>query len=130
MSWQTPVFDRTAADVAARADKCYFSAALLNRIEGNTAVLAQASGTDYVPRSWAETDFLTPTGMQHLLAGLAAVRAAYYTLPTTPAVPALPAVRYDAVNDIEHIQHDLYTLHRRNTDPDRLLYAGQTIGVI
>ena len=35
--WQTPVYDRTAADVAAGAEKCYITAELLNRIEGNTA---------------------------------------------------------------------------------------------
>ena len=36
--WQTPVYDRTAADVAAGAEKCYITAELLNRIEGNTAI--------------------------------------------------------------------------------------------
>ena len=40
MPWQVPIYDRTEADVKAKADKCYFSAAMLNRIEGNLAYLA------------------------------------------------------------------------------------------
>ena len=44
--WQTPVYDRTAADVAAGAEKCYITAELLNRIEGNTAHMAQLLGVE------------------------------------------------------------------------------------
>ena len=32
MPWQVPIYDRTEADVKAKADKCYFSAAMLNRL--------------------------------------------------------------------------------------------------
>ena len=44
--WQTPVYDRTAADVAAGAEKCNITAELLNRIEGNTAHMAQLLGVE------------------------------------------------------------------------------------
>ena len=44
MPWQVPIYDRTEVDVKAKADKCYFSAAMLNRIEGNLAYLADLFG--------------------------------------------------------------------------------------
>lgn len=50
--WQTPVYDRTAADVAAGAEKCYITAELLNRIEGNTAHMAQLLGVEIDTRTW------------------------------------------------------------------------------
>ena len=130
MPWQTPVFDRTAADVAAHADKCYFSAALLNRIEGNIAVLAAHFGVAVHTRSWADTDFLTPGEMTRILADLQAVRNAYYTLPGTPDTPSLPATVYTDVNAIEQILWSVRELRARNLNPDRYTYAGETIGVI
>ena len=85
--WIAPVYDRTAADVAAGAEKCYFSAEALNRIEGNLQYLADLLGaTGVQTRSWTSTDFLRLSDMQRILANLAAVREAYYALPGSPDI--------------------------------------------
>ena len=54
--WQTPVYDRTAADVAAGAEKCYITAELLNRIEGNTAHMARLLGVEIDTRTWTSLE--------------------------------------------------------------------------
>lgn len=85
--WQTPVYDRTAADVAAGAEKCYITAELLNRIEGNTAHMAQLLGVEIDTRTWTSLGLLTRAQMQRILDNLATVRAAYYTLPVHRTFP-------------------------------------------
>lgn len=134
-AWQTPVFDRTAEELAARAGKCCFSARLLNRIEGNTQVLAERFGVRGLSfRQWRGTDFLTPAQMQRILQNLAAVRAAYHVLPGSPPVPALPATHWQDVNDIEAILWGLDMLWQRNAARLKIyageLCAGDGIGVI
>ena len=64
--WQTPVYDRTAADVAAGAEKCYITAELLNRIEGNTAHMAQLLGVEIDTRTWTSLGLLTRAQMQRI----------------------------------------------------------------
>lgn len=123
MAWQTPVYTRTAEDVAAGADSCYFSAGMLNRIEGNIAVLAEIFGVQVHTKTWVDTDFLTPAEWQRVLDDLQTVRDAYVSLPDLPQVPALPATLWSDVNDIERIlweQHDLWTRNRAHVD-----YAGE-----
>ena len=135
MPWQVPIYDRTETDVKAKADKCYFSAAMLNRIEGNLAYLADLFGVTIQTKTWASTDFLTPSQMQRILANLKTVRDAYNTLPGTPEIPAFPATGYADVNAIEQILWSLRETWERNDNPARKvytgeLYAGQMIGVI
>lgn len=135
MPWQVPIYDRTEADVKAKADKCYFSTALLNRIEGNLAYLAELFGVTIQTKTWAGTDFLTPSQMRRILANLKTVRDAYNTLPGTPEIPAFPATGYADVNAIEQILWSLQETWERNDNPARKvytgeLYAGQMIGVI
>ena len=66
--WQQPVFDRTAEDLAAGDEKCCFSPQLLDRIEGNTEVLAGLFGVrGLAARRWQATDFLTAGEMQRIL---------------------------------------------------------------
>lgn len=123
MAWQTPVCDRTAEDVAAGADSCYFNAGTLNRIEGNIAVLAERFGVQVHTKTWVDTDFLTPSEWQRVLDDLQTVRDAYVSLPGLPPVPALPATLWSDVNDIERIlweQHDLWARNRAHAD-----YAGE-----
>ncbi len=134
MAWQNPVFDRTAADVAAGAEKCYFSPELLNRIEGNTHWLAEKYGVFMsAPRSWSSTDFLTINQMQRILSEADAVRTACRLPPGVWVVPAFPAVTWQAVNDLEHLQWKLYDIWQRN-QADVLYvneaYAGEQIGVL
>lgn len=135
MPWQVPIYDRTEAGVKAKADKCYFSAAMLNRIEGNLAYLADLFGVSIQTKTWVSTDFLTPSQMQRILANLKTVRDAYNTLPGTPEIPAFPATGYADVNAIEQILWSLRETWERNDNPARKvytgeLYAGQMIGVI
>ena len=117
--WQTPVYDRTAADVAAGAEKCYITAELLNRIEGNTAHMAQLLGVEIDTRTWTSLGLLTRAQMQRILDNLATVRAAYYTLPS-------------AINDMEQVLWSLHELWQRNSVKQYAgeICAGQEIGVI
>lgn len=132
--WLAPIYDRTAADVAAGAEKCYFSAEALNRIEGNLQSLADLLGAEGVQtHRWAATDFLRLSDMQRILSNLAVVRDAYYAMPGSPDIPALPAVRWDDVNAIEKITAGIRELWHRNQNRLKL-YAGEGyaggIGVI
>jgi len=133
-NWIAPVYDRSAADVAARAEKCYFSAETLNRIEGNLQYLAELLGvTEVETRTWAGTDFLRLSDMQRILANLAAVRDSYYALPGSPDIPEPPATMWSDVNAIEEITAGIQELWKRNENRMKL-YAGEFfaggIGVI
>ena len=130
--WQTPVYDRTAADVAAGAEKCYITAELLNRIEGNTAHMAQLLGVEIDTRTWTSLGLLTRAHMQRILDNLATVRAAYYTLPGTPNIPTAPSTLYSALNDMEQVLWSLHELWQRNSVKRYAgeICAGQEIGVI
>lgn len=134
MAWQEPVFDRTAADLAAGADKCFFSPALLNRIEGNTAYLAALFGVSVTTKTdWAATDFLTAGQMGRILANVDKVRAAYFALPGAPALPALPATHYADVNAVEELLWGMRTLWDRNAASRYYTgewSAGEQMGVI
>lgn len=133
MAWETPVFDRTAADVAAGAEKCYISAELLNRIEGNTQYLADLFKVKLTTKIWKNTDFLTPSQMQRILSNVQKVQTAYFSLPGSPALPAMPATRWDAINAIEEIQWGIHELWERNTRCKIYsgeISAGNQIGVI
>ena len=132
--WIAPVYDRTAADVAAGAEKYYFSADALNRIEGNIQYLADLLGVaGVVMHTWAATDFLRLSDMQGILANLAAVRNAYHALPGSPDIPAPPATLWSDVNAIEEITAGIHELWQRNAARFKLyageVYAGE-IGVI
>lgn len=132
LMWQTPVYDRTAADVAAGAEKCYITAELLNRIEGNTAHMAQLLGVEVDTRTWTSLGLLTRAQMQRILDNLATVRAAYYTLPGTPNIPTTPSTLYSTINDMEQILWSLHELWQRNSVKQYAgeICAGQEIGVI
>ena len=71
--WQIPIYDRTAANVAEGADKCYMNAETLNRIEGNTAYMASLLGAKVSTRPWEATDFLTRSEMERILQNIQAV---------------------------------------------------------
>lgn len=123
--WIAPVYDRTAADVTAGAEKCYFSAETLNRIEGNLQYLAELLGvTEVETHTWAGIDFLRLSDMQRILANLAAVREAYHALPGSPDIPAPPATLWSDVNAIEEITAGIHELWQRNQNRMKL-YAGE-----
>ncbi len=130
--WRTPVYDRTAADVAAGADKCYVNAALLNRLEGNTSHLAALLGVKVTAKDWTATDLLTRSEMERILTNIQTVRDAYYTLPGTPELPETPSTLYSDINTMEQVQWSLWELWRRNSQKQYTgeICAGQTIGVI
>ena len=123
--WIAPIYDRTAADVAAGAEKCYFSADARNRIEGNIQYLADLLGvTDVVTHIWEATDYLRLSDMQRILSNLAAVRKAYHALPGNPDIPAPPATLWSDVNAIEEITAGIHELWQRNQNRMKL-YAGE-----
>lgn len=114
MAWQVPVFDRTEADMLAGAEKCYFSASVLNRVEGNLAYLADMLGVQIATRTWVATDFLTAGQMKRILGNLAAVRSAYFARPGAPDIPAPPCVTWHEFNDVEEIIEGVRDLWERN----------------
>ena len=91
--WQQPIYDRTKADVSAGADKCYINAALLNRLEGNSAYLAELLGPKIQTKTWAPTDLLTRSEMERILQNIQTLRDAYYTLPG-PAPCTATSIRW------------------------------------
>ena len=125
-------FSLSASDVAAGAEKCYITAELLNRIEGNTAHMAQLLGVEIDTRTWTSLGLLTRAQMQRILDNLATVRAAYYTLPGTPNIPTAPSTLYSAINDMEQVLWSLHELWQRNSVKQYAgeICAGQEIGVI
>lgn len=132
MEWQTPVFDRTAADAAARADKCFFTPALLNRIEGNTAYLAQLAKVTVSTRTWSATDFLTASEMQRILDSLSQVRTALKA-DSVGQIPQLPATGWWDVNNIEKTQAllmDSWQKEQQAASYAGERYAGEMMGVI
>lgn len=134
MAWQAPVFDRTAEDVAAGAEKCCFSHGLLNRIEGNTRYLAELLGVTVETHEWVATDFLTLAEMRRILANLTAVRSAYYALPGSSDIPAPPATLWSDVNAIEEVLWGIRELWERNAARLKVYvgeaFVGDGIGVI
>lgn len=132
MAWQTPICDRTEQDLQAGADKCYFSAEMLNRIEGNIAFLADLFRVTVHTKIWKSTDFLTVSEWKRILQDLDTVRRAYVTLPQTPEIPPLPATLWTDVNAIESIlyrKRDLWDRNRANTVYAGELYAGEPGGI-
>lgn len=95
--WQIPIYDRTAANVAEGADKCYMNAETLNRIEGNTAYMASLLGAKVSTRHWEATDFLTRSEMERILQNIQAVRDAYFVLPGTSDLPETPTTLYTGI---------------------------------
>lgn len=130
--WQQPIYDRTKADVSAGADKCYINAALLNRLEGNSAYLAELLGPKIQTKTWTPTDLLTRSEMERILQNIQTLRDAYHTLPGTPALPETPSTLYSDINTMEQVQWSMYELWRRNEQRSYTgeICAGQTIGVI
>lgn len=130
--WQQPIYDRTKADVSTGADKCYINAALLNRLEGNSAYLAELLGPKIQTKTWTPTDLLTRSEMERILQNIQTLRDAYHTLPGTPALPETPSTLYSDINTMEQVQWSMYELWRRNTQRSYTgeICAGQTIGVI
>ncbi len=132
--WQTPIDNRTAAAVAAGAESCFFSPQLLNRIEGNTAFLADRLGVALPkPRVWTNLDYLTEGEMRRILRQLTQVRAAARLPPGYYAVPAYPATDWQAVNAIERLQKKLYELWQTEQTKELYtgeLYTGEAMGVI
>lgn len=130
--WRTPIYDRTEADVQAGADKCYVSAALLNRIEENTAYIAELLGLSVTSRAWTQTDLLTRSEAQRILDNLAAVRQTYHVLPGTPDLPDAPSTLYTDINAMEQVQWSMHELWQRNSQKQYTgeICAGQAIGVM
>ncbi|ODU56966.1 MAG: hypothetical protein ABT01_02975 [Clostridium sp. SCN 57-10] len=111
---ETLITDRAQADVEQRTAKGHYNASDLNRVgQAMLNVAARIVGMGGVcavnPKTdWAMQDIPTEAQMPAYLSDLAAIRAAYASLPDTPDVPgSMEHLTYGAANDIEQMLRDV-----------------------
>ena len=109
MAWVTPIYNRTAGT--------YYSAADLNRIEGDvqylTDLLATYGYTVIVTTKtdWVQTDIPTETDMERMLGNVQNLVDVYQTMPDTPALPiTMTRITYTDANTIERAFEDVKIL--------------------
>ena len=133
--WQSPITDRTQADVDARNALGTLNASDLNRIEGNSEYLAQELGVSLsTAPTWAQTSIPVESDYQRILSNLGTLMGAVYLPNGAPELPSMPLNSYTQYNTIEQIQ---LILQERYLDvlADTIFagegdYAGGNIGVI
>lgn len=134
MNWQAPVFDRSQEDVDTRAKKAYINVDDINRIEGNSEVLAALVGAVITTQTtWRMQDFLTLATHTRIANNLSVMLSAWHKLDSWPAVPPPPLNTWQKLNAIEQLHYELHRLRTENSA--RFFYAGeafagQEIGVI
>ena len=113
----TLITDRTPSDVEAGADKGYYNAADLNRVEAAMEYVAarlRAAGCGVsvtAKTDWTMSDIPTPADMDRYLSNLATLRGALTALPATPSVPDdMSGLTWQEANDIERILADVDAL--------------------
>lgn len=135
MPWQTPVTDRTAADVAARNAKGTLNASDMNRIEGNLQVLSQELEAPIpAAKTWDDTGIPLVSDYERLISGTQTVRAALSVPEELPETPGMPLNLFSKYNDLEAILlglHNRYlALQSAKIRCGEGFYTGNTIGVI
>ncbi len=133
MAWETPVYDRTAADIANKTAKAYRNASDVNRLEGNCEELAALLGVSITTDNWTREDLPDESEFARILQNIQDLRDAYYIRTDTPSTPAVPLTTYQKMNAAEKILADLYAIYNENLEA--IVYAGEaylgeTIGVI
>jgi len=123
--WQTPITDRTLADVEfanANRDspeplKGMRNASDLNRISNNMRYISNlllllgiATPEITCKCDWLITDFPRESDIRKYQTDLNALRTVGNVLTTTPLTPDLPYTHYQKLNDIEQIIHDLHII--------------------
>ena len=116
------IYDRTVQDIQEMTTKAYIDYQDLNRIElaikWVSHVLNQYGyrNATHNKVNWHPEDRRTDSEMERLRKNIAAIRAAYYTLPSTPQTPE--RIIYTSIyqaNFIEQIIHDIGVLVERSS---------------
>lgn len=111
------IFDRVQADVDSMTDKAYIDYHDLNRIEDAikwvSHILNRYGYLNTITEGyiWQPQDRRTESEMERIRNNLAAIRAAFYTLPSTPQTPdRITFTSIYQANFIEKIIYDIGTL--------------------
>ncbi|MFQ7583275.1 MAG: hypothetical protein ACLRMW_03710 [[Clostridium] symbiosum] len=116
------IYDRTVQDIQEMTTKAYIDYQDLNRIElaikWVSHILNQYGyrNATHTKVNWHPEDRRTDSEMERLRKNIAAIRAAYYTLPSTPQTPE--RITYTSIyqaNFIEQIIHDIGVLVERSS---------------
>lgn len=116
------IYDRTVQDIQEMTTKAYIDYQDLNRIElaikWVSHILNQYGyrNATHNKVNWHPEDRRTDSEMERLRKNIAAIRAAYYTLPSAPQTPE--RITYTSIyqaNFIEQIIHDIGVLVERSS---------------
>lgn len=106
----------------------------LNRIEGNTAELAQLVAASVQTRTWSYGDIPRVSDYFRLIKNVQSIRNAWGALAKTPETPMQPLNTYQKWNDIEKILHDVHYVFERTAQSYYYcgdeIFAGEGIGII
>ncbi len=83
MAWETPIYDRTAADITNKTAKAYRNASDVNRLEGNCEVLADLLDVEITVECWTREDLPDESEFARILPNIQDLRDAYYTRTDT-----------------------------------------------
>lgn len=129
MAWQTPITDRSPADLANGSAKGYYQCSDLNRVSNNTAYLATELAAYGYPAAvtvkslWQVGDFPTATLLKDYLQNIRNLLAAFHQPPAAPPLPAsMNALDWQGANAIEEVQRALYELMEKMVS--RFAYSG------
>lgn len=133
MAWITPVTDRQQSDIENRTAKGFCNFTDLNRLEGNSRVLADYLGISISTKSsWTREDFPTASEQSRIAGNIAALSAAY-PVSGNPSPPSAPLNTWQKWNAAESILLNIY--NRYHQELSAVLragegYSGEQIGVI
>jgi hypothetical protein len=119
--WQTPVFDRTQADIDNRTPKGFRNASDINRIEENTAYIAVLLGTALAVKTWGIADIPPESEYRRILSNIAAVRDASGVMNLT--LPTLPLNTWTEMTDVERALYEIIEYY--NEKEQMKIYTGE-----
>jgi len=151
--WQTPVLDRSQADVnhakelwdigynnLTDTQKAEYIAGLkgslntsdLLRIENNIQLLSDVLELNLTTYNGNVPDIPNATYYDNLLSNVESIRSAYTIYDNTPATPSEPINEFLKVNSIEQILTDVYKILNSNFHyyTGQKLYSGRRIGLL
>lgn len=106
----------------------------LNRIEENTAIIAELVATVVFTKSWISSDIPRKSDYERIRDNVQKVRDAWFVLSNTPNTPMHPLNTYKKWNEIEQILHDMYYIYERQQNNyyycGTEIYAGEGNGDI
>ena len=110
------------------------NAADLNRIEGNTEIIAEYLATVVSVKTWKPSDIPRVSDYKRIRDNVQKVRDAWAVKSDTPPTPEQPLNTYQKWNDIERILHDVDFVYTRTMESRYYcgdeFYAGEGVGII